>query len=106
MSDLWTNVLLADWGTDLVSGMNASQRSAILIVAIACATGVILGLAGIIYSAFDSVHRRRMEIGLKRDMIERGMSAEEITQVIEAAPPLEDATSRWIASWCDKKKTG
>ena len=110
MTVFWNSVLLAapNWGSDLVNGLNPGQRSAILIVAIGCATGVILGVAGIIYSAIDSLHRRRAEIGLKREMIERGMSAEEIVKVIECAPPLEDATQRWIASWADtnKKKTG
>ena len=105
--NLFHNMLLADWGTDLVSGFTAGQRQALLIVVIGCGTGIILGLAGIISHAVDSVHRRRMEIGLKQDMIDRGMSADEIAKVIECAPPLEDATSRWIASWADnKKKTG
>ena len=40
---------------------------------------------------------------MKREMIERGMSADEITKVIEAAMPPEDATQRWIASWAKKK---
>lgn len=107
MIDLLSSKLLAAgmW-TDLISGMDTGQRTGILIVAIGCGTGVILGVAGIIYSAVDSLHRRRTEIGLKREMIERGMSAEEIVKVIECAPPLEDATQRWIASWADKKKTG
>jgi hypothetical protein len=108
MNVLWNNLLLADWATDMVSGMDPGQRLGLLAIAIGCGTGIILGLAGIIYSAFDSVHRRRMEIGLKRDMIERGMTVDEIVKVVECAPPLEDATQRWIASWADrnKKKTG
>jgi hypothetical protein len=108
MDTFWNGLLLADGATDLLSNLDPEQRTWIVIIAIACITGVILGLAGIIYSAFDSAHRRRMEIGLKREMIERGMSAEEIAKVIECAPPLEDATSRWIASWAEKnrKKTG
>jgi hypothetical protein len=40
---------------------------------------------------------------LKRDMIERGMSADEIAKVIESATPPDDATQRWIASWAKKK---
>jgi hypothetical protein len=40
---------------------------------------------------------------MKRDMIERGMSAEEITKIIESASPPEDATERWSASWGKKK---
>jgi hypothetical protein len=106
MSAMVDHVLLAATWSELFTGLSPDQRTGILIVAIGCGTAIILGVAGIIYSAFDSMHRRRMEIDLKRDMIERGMSAEEIVKVIECAPPLEDATQRWIASWCDKKKTG
>src|SRR5262245_60783304 len=109
MIDLLSSELLAaGLFTDLLSGMDTGERTGIIIVAIGCGTGIILGLAGIIYSAFDSVHRRRMEIGLKQEMIERGMTVDEIVKVIECAPPLEDATQRWIASWADKnkKKTG
>jgi hypothetical protein len=104
MSVLWNSVLLAD----LVSGLDAGQRTGILIVAISCGTAVILGLAGIILSGVNSIHRRRTEVDFKRELVERGMSADEIATVIESAPPLENATDRWIASWADKnkKKTG
>jgi hypothetical protein len=40
---------------------------------------------------------------LKRDMIERGMSADEIARVIECAAPPDEATERLIASWAKKK---
>jgi hypothetical protein len=65
-------------------GLEQGQRFTVMIVAIGCSTGVILGLAGIIYSAVDSVHRRRLEATMKREMIERGMSAEEIAKIIKA----------------------
>ena len=41
---------------------------------------------------------------VEREMIERGMTAEEVATVIEAAPPLEDGTQRWIASWGKQKR--
>jgi hypothetical protein len=44
-----------------------------------------------------------VEAEMKRDMIERGMSADEIAKIIEAASPPEDGTQRWIASWARKK---
>jgi hypothetical protein len=89
----------------LLEGIDADKRFVLLIISIGCATGIILGTFGILSSVFSSVHRRRTEIDLKRDMIERGMSADEIAKVIEAEMPLEDATQRWIASWA-KKKSG
>jgi hypothetical protein len=104
MNAMWNNLLLAGLGTDWMSGLDAGQRTGILIVAIGCGTGVILGLAGIILNGVNSIHRRRTEVDFKREMIERGMSADEIVKVMECAPPLEDATSRWIASWADKNK--
>jgi hypothetical protein len=32
------------------------------------------------------------------------MSVDEVTKIIETVAPPEDATERWIASWCSKKK--
>jgi hypothetical protein len=85
-------------------GLGQGQRFVIIIVAIGCATAMILGTLGIITSAINTVHRRRAEMELKREMIDRGMSADEIAKVIESAAPPDDATQRWIASWASKKK--
>lgn len=90
---------------DWTSGLDDGQRFVLLVIAIGCAVGLILGLAGIVSSTIGSVHRRRAEMDLKREMIERGMSADEITKIIESAAPPEDATERWIASWAKSKKT-
>jgi hypothetical protein len=90
------------WST-AVSGIEAEHRFVLLIIGIGCATGVILGSFGIISSAITSIYRRRAEMDLKREMIERGMSADEIAKIIESATPPEDATQRLIASWAKKK---
>jgi hypothetical protein len=84
-------------------GLAQGQRFVVIIVAIGCATGLLLGTFGLISSAINSVHRRRAEMELKREMIDRGMSADEIAKVIESAAPPEDGTQRWIASWAKKK---
>lgn len=34
----------------------------------------------------NSIHRRRVEMNLKRELLERGMSADEIATVIRATP--------------------
>jgi ABC-type dipeptide/oligopeptide/nickel transport system permease subunit len=83
----------SDHWADVFSGLDASRLFVLLIVVIGCVTGIILGLAGIICSALDSAHRRRLEAEMKRDMLDRGMSAEEIERVIQAATP-EDITAR------------
>jgi hypothetical protein len=95
--------LLANWATSTLSELDPSKRFALIVVVIGCATGVICTLVVFISSTINSIHHRRVETDMKREMIERGMSAEEITKVIEAAMPPEDATQRWIASWAKKK---
>ena len=99
MSTALERVLFAGPNFDFSS----DQWFVIAMVVIGCGTGVLISLAGITASVVNSVHRRRIEESLKQDMLDRGMSAEEIVKVIESAAPPEDATGRWIASWCKKK---
>jgi hypothetical protein len=106
---LWNTLLFAQfsqqpadaWETTFF-GLDPSKRFTLLIVAIGCATGVICTLVVFVSSTIISVQRRRVETDLKREMIDRGMSAEEIANVIEAVAP-EDAAQRWIATWAKKK---
>ncbi len=102
-----TMFLIAETGawSDILSGIGPDQRFGLLMIAMAFGMGCILGLAGIVSGTIGSIHRRRSEMDLKREMIERGMSADEITKIIESAPPPEDATQRWIASLAKPKKT-
>ena len=44
----------------------------------------------------------RQEIEFKREMLDRGMTAEEIEQVVEAKP--KEGVDRWIDTWKRKKK--
>ncbi len=88
------------WG-DLFLGLDQSDRFPLLCVAIGCLVGII----AIISALVNSMHRRSLAAAMKRDMIERGMSAEEIVRVIEAAAPPEDAAERWIATSGLKKNT-
>ena len=96
--------VLADLATDTLSELDPSKRFALIVVVVGCATGVICTLVVFISGTINSIHHRRVETDMKREMIERGMSADEITKVIEAAMPPEDATQRWIASWAKPKK--
>ncbi len=83
-------------------GLDQEQRFVVLIIALGCATAVLLGLAGIVSTVIGSVHRRRAEMSLKREMIERGMTADEIVKVMGASP-LKDGIQRMLAS-CGKEK--
>jgi hypothetical protein len=55
-----------------------------------CITTIVVGLTamvfviGIVSHAIGKVHRVRLENALKRELLDRGMSAEEITEVIAA----------------------
>ena len=82
-----------------LEGLDADKKFALIIVVVGCATGVLCTLIALLSQTITSIHRRRLEVDMKRDMIDRGMTADEIVKVIEAAPPLEDGTQRWIASW-------
>ena len=104
MNALQTGIpLLADWATWALNDLNPNNRFALLVVVVGCATGVLCTLITFVSTTINSIHHRRVEADMKREMIERGMSADEITKVIEAAMPPEDAAQRWIASWAKKK---
>jgi hypothetical protein len=90
------------WASEFL-GLDQDQRFVVILTAIGCATAVIITLAGIAYSWIDGANRRRVEAELKREMLDRGMTAEDISKVVESVG-LEDATERWLASWCSKKK--
>src|SRR4051794_210583 len=96
--------LLADWATSTLTEFDPTKRFALIVIVLGCAVGVICTLIGTISSTINSIHRRRVEADMKREMIDRGMSADEITKVIEAAMPTEDAAQRWIAAWAKQKK--
>jgi hypothetical protein len=85
-------------------GLDPNQRFVALLTIVGCVTGVIISVAGILYSALDAAHRRRTDANLKREMLDRGMSVDEVVKVIEAVAPPEDAAGRWIASWCKHRR--
>ena len=102
----WLPLLLAetDQWADTFFGLEPEKRFVVLIVAIGCATGIIITIGITIGSVIHSIHHRREEYELKREMLDRGMSAEEISKVIESAPPPEDGFERWIASFGKHKR--
>jgi hypothetical protein len=84
-------------------GLEGEKKFLVMTIIAGCITGVLCTLIVFISSTITSIHKRRLEMDLKREMIDRGMTADEIVKVIEAAPPLEDGTQRWIASWGRRK---
>jgi len=94
-TDPWANTFF---------GLDEEKRFVLLIIAIGCATGVICTVVGCVSSAISSIQRHRMDDELKQDMLDRGMTAEEVARVVESSQP-RDFLERWAAS-CGKKKTG
>lgn len=85
------------WG-DLMFGFEPGQRFAFLVILAAMATGIVIVMTGMFTSMTTNIHRMKAEADLKREMLDRGMSAEEVARVIEAAPP-DNFLDRW-ASKC------
>ena len=82
-------------------GLDQDQRFVLLLVAIGCVTGVIIAAIRMTSSTIAGVHRRRTLAELKREMIDRGLSADEITRVIEAMPVENSAGG--VAAWHESK---
>lgn len=95
---------VVDRWADTFYGLGANERFVLLLVVIGCATGLLITLASLIYCAIDAAHRRRTEANLKREMLDRGMTVDEVVKVIEAAAPPEDVAGRWIACWSRGRK--
>lgn len=85
------------WARDFF-GLGTDHRFVLLLVAVGCLTGGIIFIAALIAGTVRKMRQARLDDDLKREMIERGMSAEEIAQVIEAESPPEDYLNRWITS--------
>jgi hypothetical protein len=81
---------------DSFLGLDENQRFVVVLTALGCVTGVIITIVSIAYCWMDGVSKRRAEMDLKREMLDRGMSADEIAKVIEATPP-SDAAQQWAA---------
>jgi hypothetical protein len=75
ISMLWESVpVLAEFSPE--------QLTALWIVGMGVTFLILVSLAGIIVPVWASVHKARLETALKQQMLERGMSAEEILQVL------------------------
>jgi hypothetical protein len=84
-----------------IADLDANQRFVLAIVAIGCATGMIVALVSVIGGMVFRLKERQVEADLKRDMLDRGMSADEIQKIIESTP--QSGVDRWLGSWCKKK---
>jgi len=71
-SDVW------EWTASLGSG----ERVAIIILGVFAIVLVVI----VVFGTICKMHKNRLDDALKRELLERGMSAEEIATVIRAKP--------------------
>ena len=90
------------WANDFL-GFDAEQRFIVVMTVVGCITGIIivLALANTVSGIVRGVHARHNDARLKRDMLDRGMTAEDIVKVIEATPVTAEEPGSWWA--CSKK---
>jgi hypothetical protein len=74
-----------------IEGMNGEDRTLV----VAMILGTVVGIVAIIGSTINRMHRRNAEIALKQDMLDRGLSADEIERVLAAKSPDLDRRRRW-----------
>jgi hypothetical protein len=78
-------------------GLDSDKRFVLMIVGIGCATGILIALPSVVLNLVGNIQRHRLNMEFKREMLDRGMSADEISKVIESAPLPEDGFGRWVA---------
>ena len=69
---------------ELLSRFNAGEMIALVAVAGGLLCGILCGVTGIIAGCWQEVRRADLLAALKQDMLNRGMSADDIRTVIEA----------------------
>lgn len=94
------SILIAQSAAEFLSGFDPNQKFVLTIVAISGAILILLILGGVWLGVWRSTKEKQIEADLKRDMLDRGMSAEEIQQVIEAQP--RSGFDKWMTTWCKK----
>jgi hypothetical protein len=68
------------------SDFDSNQRFVIAIIAITGGVGALIALVSIVGGMIFRLKEREVEADLKRDLLDRGMSPDEIIKVIEAKP--------------------
>ena len=87
-TDPWANTFF---------GLDPEKRFVLMIIGIGCATGILIALPSVVLNLVGNIQRHRINIEFKREMLDRGMSADEISKVIESTPLPEDGIGRWFA---------
>ena len=103
MSEFLLPLAQSDAWADNFFGLDSEGRFVVILVVIGCTTAILISLGGMFAGVWHSIKHKQIEAELKQDMLDRGLSSEEIEQVIEARP--REGIDRWINSWGKKQKT-
>jgi hypothetical protein len=105
MNEFTFNLPLLAWDWPFgaaFSDLLPSQRFVLLLALIGCTTIAVISIVAVVSGTVQSMHRSRVEADLKRDMLDRGMPADEIARVIESTTP-KDFLDRWASNQGAKK---
>jgi hypothetical protein len=103
MSEFLFPLAQSDAWADDFFGIDNEGRFVVILVVIGCTTAILISLGSVFAGVWHSIRHKQIEADLKQDMLDRGMSSEEIEQVIEARP--REGIDRWINSWGKRRKT-
>ncbi|MEX2171014.1 MAG: hypothetical protein WD851_16970 [Pirellulales bacterium] len=104
MSALTQLSLVAQSASGMFSEIEPAAKAGLLFASLGALTLIVITFGCVGWNVANAMHRRRLEADLKRDMLDRGMTADEIAKVIESAAPPESGVDRWVASWGKNKK--
>lgn len=86
----------------LLDRISDDQLFVVMLVAIGCTALVAIISLIVIGSVWNATKQRQIEGELKQDMLDRGMNAAEIEQVVKAQP--KEGLDHWMEMWAKKKK--
>jgi len=71
------------WSSSFM-GLDPDHRFVLMILTIVFGAFTFISVVGILSALARSMHNRRAEAELKRDLLDRGMSVDEVVRVVEA----------------------
>lgn len=87
---------------DALNQVPRPDLAPLVVIAIACASALIIGIALIVSKTIYRMHKNRLDDTLKRELVDRGFSADEIVEIIGASATPEDLQSK--RRGCNKRK--
>jgi hypothetical protein len=89
--------VLAQVQSGWFADMDPTNRFVITLIVIVGVVIALISIVAIVCAMAGTMHRERTEAELKREMLDRGLTAGEIAQVIESRTP-ENFLDRWASN--------